>query len=145
MWPRIVLISAISVAWTQMTFAADDKLGIQFFEKHIRPVLVTKCYKCHSSENKQVKGGLALDSREAIRAGGESGKAVVPGNVEDSILMEALRHEGLEMPPDEKLADDVIAKFEQWIRMGAPDPRDGKAPVRREIDFAKAREFWSFF
>ena len=123
--------------------AADDKAGVQFFEKHIRPVLVAKCYKCHSAETKQAKGGLTLDTREGTRTGGESGKAVVPGNIQDSLLIESLHHEGLEMPPGEKLPADVIAKFEQWVKMGAPDPREGKGLARREINHDEARSFWS--
>jgi cytochrome c553 len=124
---------------------ADEKEGLQFFEKHIRPVLVTKCYKCHSTQSKEPKGGLLLDTRDGIRRGGDNGKAVVPNNLDDSLILEAIRYEGLEMPPKEQLPKDVIAKFEQWVKMGAPDPRDGKsAPIRRKIDFEKSREFWAF-
>jgi len=133
-------VTAFGVTTAQ---AADDKAGIQFFEKHIRPVLVSKCYKCHSAETKQVKGGLTLDTREGTRTGGESGKSVVPGNIQDSLLIEALHHEGLEMPPGEKLPSDVIAKFEQWVKMGAPDPREGKGLAKREINHEEARRFWS--
>jgi hypothetical protein len=124
---------------------AQEKIGIDFFEKHIRPVLVAKCHKCHSADSKEVKGNLLLDTRKGIRAGGDSGKAVVPGNIEDSILLEAIRWEGLEMPPNEQLPADVIALFEKWIKIGAPDPRDGDTTgIRRTIDFETAREFWAF-
>jgi len=125
--------------------AADEKAGIEYFEKHIRPVLVAKCYECHSSSSKEPKGNLLLDTREGIRMGGDSGEAVVPGQLSDSVLLEAIRWEGLEMPPEEQLPAETIAKFEQWIKMGAQDPRDGKAAlIRREIDFEKARSFWAF-
>ncbi len=125
--------------------AADGKVGIEYFEKHIRPVLVSKCYECHSSSSKEPKGNLLLDTREGIRMGGDSGEAVVPGKLSDSVLLEAIRWEGLEMPPGEQLPAETIAKFEQWIKMGAQDPRDGKAAlIRREIDFEKARNFWAF-
>ena len=125
--------------------AADEKAGIEFFEKHIRPVLVSKCYECHSSSSTEPKGSLLLDTREGIRMGGESGEAVVPGELDDSVLLEAIRWEGLEMPPEEQLPPETIAKFEQWIRMGAQDPRDGKAAlIRREINFETARDFWAF-
>ena len=125
--------------------AADDPAGIEFFEKNIRPVLVSKCYSCHSAKAKKLKGGLMLDSREAIRRGGESGHAVVPGNLDDSLLIESIRYEGLEMPPKQQLSDAVIAKFEKWVTMGAPDPRGGKTnPAPRVIDFDEARKFWSF-
>ena len=58
---------------------APDKEQIDFFEKQIRPVLASKCYKCHSAEADKIKGGLLLDTREGIREGGDSGHAVVPG------------------------------------------------------------------
>lgn len=142
----MALFSALLLS-TAYAFAAEkpDKAGVDFFEKHIRPVLVAKCYQCHAANSKEVKGGLLLDTREGTRKGGETGPAVVPGNVEDSILIEALRHEGLKMPPNEELSEEVIVRFEQWVKMGAPDPRDGKSvAAKREIDFAKAREFWAF-
>ncbi len=114
-------------------------------EKKIRPLLVAKCYECHSSESKEPKGGLLLDTREGIRRGGDNGHAVVPGELDDSLLLSALRHESFEMPPEEKLPASVIADFEKWIRMGAVDPREGKsAMIRNEIDFDRARDFWSF-
>jgi hypothetical protein len=142
---RTLLVGFIAIILSQPILAADEKEGLEFFEKHIRPVLVSKCYKCHSAQSKDPKGGLLLDTREGIRRGGESGKAVVPNNLDDSVILEAIRYEGAEMPPDEQLPKDVLAKFEQWVRMGAPDPRDGKsAPIRRTIDFEKSREFWSF-
>jgi hypothetical protein len=122
--------------------------GIAFFEKKIRPVLVAKCYECHSSENKKkVRGGLTLDTRTGLRTGGDTGPAIVPGRPEQSLLLKALRHgdDKLKMPPKEKLSDAVVADFERWIRMGAPDPRDGKAVVARgEIDVEKGRAFWAF-
>ena len=142
---RLPLAIALFASLASSIQAADEKAGIEFFEKHIRPVLVSKCYECHSSSSKEPKGNLLLDTREGIRMGGDSGEAVVPGELTDSVLLEAIRWEGLEMPPDEQLPEDTIAKFEQWIKMGAQDPRDGKAAlIRREIDFEKARRFWAF-
>src|SRR5262245_38099745 len=79
--------------------AHPTKAGIEFFEKKIRPVLVSKCYKCHAESSASVKGGLLLDTRDGLRKGGESGAAIVPGDSQSSLLMEALRFEGLEMPP----------------------------------------------
>jgi hypothetical protein len=127
--------------------AVPDKKGIAFFEKRIRPVLVQSCYECHSTrDGAKVKGGLALDSRAGLLQGGESGPAIVPGSPEDSLLIEALRHDGLEMPPEKKLPDPVIADFVAWVKMGAPDPREGgKAPAaRKEIDIEAGRQFWAF-
>ncbi len=129
------------------SIAAETPESIAFFEKKIRPVLVTKCYECHSAEaakNGELGSGLQLDTREGIRRGGDTGASVVPGKPSQSLLLAAMRHErDLEMPPDgDPLNASVIADFEKWINMGAPDPRDGK-PVAVGMDFAKAREFWS--
>ena len=109
------------------TKLARGAQGIEFFEAKIRPILVERCYECHSATSKEVKGGLLVDSRAALLAGGDSGHAVVPGSVDDSQLIAALRHETYEMPPDGQLPEEVIADFERWIEMGAPDPRDGPA------------------
>src|SRR5205085_4014877 len=97
----------------------------KFFEAKIRPVLVTQCGKCHAQTAEKLKGGLRLDSREGLRRGGDSGPAVVPGKPEASLLIRAIRYrdEELRMPPKEKLADAVVADFEAWVKMGAPDPR----------------------
>ena len=129
--------------------AANDKKGIAFFEKRIRPVLVESCYECHSTrDGNKVKGGLAVDSRDGLLRGGESGPALVPGSPEDSLLIEALRHDGLEMPPNKQLPNTVIADFVAWIKMGAPDPRkptgDEPVAVRKEIDVEAGRKFWAF-
>ena len=126
-----------------LTLGSTD---VDFFEKRIRPVLVKRCYRCHSPDAKKVRGGLLLDTREGIRRGGESGAAVVPGEPKESILLEALRHEGPEMPPEGKLPDSVIADFEKWIRGGAVDPRDGSdsSASALRIKPSVEREFWSF-
>jgi cytochrome c553 len=123
--------------------AKPSAAGIQFFESKIRPVLVAQCYECHSAESKSAKGGLVLDTRNGIRKGGESGPAVVPGNVKQSLLIEAIRREGLEMPPKEPLPETVVADFVRWVEMGAPDPREGKAAVRK-IDLAEGRKHWAY-
>ena len=124
---------------------ANDRKGLQFFEARIRPVLVAECYGCHSQKAGNPKAGLLVDSREGLRRGGESGAAVVPGNPDDSLLMEALRHDGVAMPPTKKLSDRVIADFETWIRLGAQDPRDqGSSSAPLVLDVAQARQFWSF-
>ena len=128
--------------------ASSDAAGIDFFEKKIRPVLVQECYQCHSAEaagQKKLKGGLQLDTRDAARQGGDSGPAVVPGKPDESLLVNALRHEDFEMPPKGKLPDAVIADFVKWIELGAPDPRTGPASAAaRQIDIAAGRHFWSF-
>lgn len=133
--------------------SAQEKLSpsqLNFFETKIRPVLVDHCYACHSEEAGEIQGGLLLDSREGIRRGGDSGAAVVPGKLNDSLLISAIRYvnDDLTMPPKDeggKLPDDVIRDFETWVRMGAPDPRDGPARVVSQYDTSKARESWWSF
>lgn len=125
--------------------ATADAGKVEFFEAKIRPVLVAHCYACHATDAKDVKGGLLLDSRQGMLVGGDSGTVLVPGVPDASLLLEALRHEGLEMPPDRKLSDAVIADFSAWIGAGAADPRQGKqAPTKRTIDIEHGREFWCF-
>jgi hypothetical protein len=122
-----------------------DAAGIQFFEQKIRPVLVEQCYKCHSSGPKKPRGGLRLDSRAGLFTGGDSGPAVVPGKPGASLLIQALRHEDLEMPPSRRLPAAVIADFERWVTMGAPDPRTGRpVKTRTGIDIEAGRKFWAF-
>ncbi|MDQ3621440.1 MAG: DUF1553 domain-containing protein [Verrucomicrobiota bacterium] len=124
--------------------APADAAGLEFFEAKIRPALVKYCYECHSAGARKVKGDLLLDTRDALRAGGESGQVVIPGAPEKSLLLEAIRYEDLEMPPDGKLPAEVIADFERWIAMGAPDPREGevqKSPAKPQWKAAE-RPWW---
>ena len=149
---RIVVLLAIAFGITlpllsENALGDDTAAGIAFFEKTIRPVLIKECYECHSAKAAKegdLGSGLQLDTREGIRRGGDTGPAVVPGKIEQSLLLAALRHEqDLEMPPDgEPLPQSTINDFVKWIEMGAPDPRDGK-PVEVSIDFTTARDFWS--
>jgi hypothetical protein len=120
------------------------KADMDFFERKIRPVLVAQCYECHSEKSKIVQANLYLDTREGIRRGGDTGPAVVPGKSDESLLVEALRFQSLEMPPAGKLPDDVIADFVRWVDSGAADPRDGKAPVPQTVDIEAGRKFWSY-
>ena len=134
---------------TSTRTAADKKPSpaqIEFFEKKIRPVLVKQCYSCHSAKAKILRGGLRLDNRQAVARGGETGPAVLPGKPAESLLLQALKYDGLEMPPSGKLPKSVIADFETWIRQGAPDPRTEviKARPKKQINYPEALKFWSF-
>jgi hypothetical protein len=138
-----VTVGLLAMILAPMPAIADD--GIAFFESKIRPVLIKECYSCHSSEAKRLKGGLRLDSRAGVLKGGDSGPALVPGKPDESRLLEALRYDGIEMPPKSKLPVEVIADFEKWVSLGAPDPRDGKAaPVKAGIDIEAARRSWAY-
>ncbi len=122
--------------------AADP--GTDFFESKIRPVLVENCYRCHSTQARKQQGGLHLDTRDAIRKGGDSGPAVVPGKPGESLLLKAVRQTDpdLKMPPKGKLPDAAIADLEKWIAMGAPDPR-GVATAGKALSIEEGRQFWS--
>jgi mono/diheme cytochrome c family protein len=96
-----------------------------FFESKVRPVLVEHCLSCHGPDAQ--KGGLRLDSPEAALAGGDSGPAVVPGNLDESLLIEAVHQDGLRMPPKGKLPDAQVTALETWISQGAPWPSSGHA------------------
>ena len=130
-----------------LAFAARGE-DFEFFEKNIRPVLVDNCYKCHSATSEKVKGGLLLDSKEGSLKGGDTGPAIVPGDLEKSLLIKAVRYtdKDLQMPPkDKKLPDAQIADLVAWVKMGAPDPRTNKAAAPKPpYDFAAARKQWAF-
>ncbi|MBL8178307.1 MAG: PSD1 domain-containing protein [Bryobacterales bacterium] len=133
-----------------LTFAAPllAAPGDDFFETRIRPVLAEKCYSCHNAKLKSPFGGLTLDTAPAFLKGGDSGPAFRPGDPASSLLLEALRYTNLrlKMPPTGKLPDSVIADFETWIRMGAPDPRSAAPPAspKPSIDLAQGRRWWAF-
>ena len=141
------VLSFGSIAFGQ----ADQPLStesLQFFETKIRPVLVEQCYRCHSADGQGIRGGLSLENKDAMLAGGESGPAIVPGNLEDSILWNAINYQDYKMPPKNPLPRAVIEDFRKWIEMGAPDPRVGSGVVIHSNvtpeDISKGRDFWSF-
>ena len=126
---------------------ADDAAGIAFFESRIRPVLVEHCQECHATDSKPPKGGLRLDSRAGILAGGDSGPAIDLEDPEGSLIVQALRHDGFEMPPAGRLPSRVADDFVAWIRSGAVDPRPvpaGGPPAAATVDVEAGRSFWSF-
>ena len=140
-WQRLLWRGALSALFPPALPAVED--GRAFFETKVRPALIQHCYECHSADAKKVKGGLLLDTRAGWQRGGDSGlPAVVPGNPEESPLIRAVRHveEDFAMPPRlPKLPDAVIADLVAWVRMGAPDPREGPAGEVRRPD----KSWWS--
>ena len=122
--------------------------GIRFFESKIRPALVTHCYECHSTESGKVRGGLKVDSRDALLRGGDSGPAVVAKSLDESVLYQALLYhdDGWQMPPKGKLPQATIDDFRRWIQMGAPDPRitEVNPDVATVIDIQVGRQFWAY-
>ncbi len=147
-----LLCCTVVLSATSAVIAAEIKPTpdqIEFFEKKIRPVLVESCYKCHSAAEK-VKGGLLVDSRDGLAKGGDTAPAIVPGDLEKSLLVKAIRYtdKDLQMPPEKnggKLSADKIADLEAWVKMGAPDPRTGAAAPKPLNDVATARaQHWAF-
>jgi hypothetical protein len=125
-----------------------DREGLDFFEKRIRPVLVERCYSCHSAASEKIKGNLVVDTREGLLKGGDTGPSILPGHPDKSLLMRALRwaDDEFKMPPKKRLPPEVVADFETWIRKGAPDPRVSATPAGRKpaMNVADARRKWPF-
>jgi hypothetical protein len=134
-------------------FVGDSRSDerVAFFESKIRPVLVESCYSCHSAEAKakgKLKGGLLLDTKQGLLAGGDAGPALVPGKPNEGTLLTALRYKGdVQMPPKGKLSDTIIADFERWIKEGAVDPRtadESRSTETAAFDLTKAKAHWAF-
>ncbi|MBE7495713.1 MAG: DUF1553 domain-containing protein [Verrucomicrobiaceae bacterium] len=135
------LTALILLTLTVMARSADmtpDQRA--FFESKIRPVLVKQCYECHSQTSKKLGGKLLLDAPSEMIAGGESGPAVIPGKPDESLIVQAVRYDGLEMPPKKRLPENIVNDFVEWVKMGAPDPRTEPPKVVRK---APQEPLWS--
>ncbi len=162
---RVRFVIAISMIWVGMarwgnaetsdvsapTPTEISRADLEFFEKSVRPLLVEKCYRCHSSDAKQIKGNLRLDTRQGVAAGGDSGEIVSDHDPDASLLIQAVRWDGnaSEMPPDEKLSKAQVAVLERWVSIGTPDPREAsgdEAVVSQKsaIDIEEGRKWWAF-
>ena len=126
MWPAIA--------------SAQTLEEIDFFEKRVRPVLAENCFACHSEQAPQPMSGLRVDTRDALLQGGDRGPAVVPGKPSESRLIQAVRHQGLVMPPNGKLADYQVADLEHWISLGAPWPAAQAASADAATEAAATSE-----
>ncbi len=147
------LLAGAWLASGAAVFAADlTPLQAEFFESKIRPVLVERCYKCHSAQAVKTKGGLLLDTREGVLKGGDTGPAIVPGDPAKSLLIKAIKRGDPDsaMPPkgkSEPLSAEQVADFELWVKDGAPDPRTGPVAVAVSVIdrlLEKARTHWAF-
>ena len=120
--------------------ADESAPGLELFERHVRPVLVETCQKCHGPDKQE--SDLRVDSREALLRGGGVGPAVVPGQPAKSLLVEAIRRSGdLKMPPKGKLAEDQVASIARWIELGAPWPATQPAAQSTQ---ERGRHHWAF-
>ncbi len=143
----LLLSGLVAPAFAAPATDADAKrAAMQFFENEVRPLLVKRCYECHG-EKKQ-KGSLRVDNIAYLTKGGDSGPALVAGDLEKSLIIEAVRYhnEEVAMPPKEKLADKEIAVLEKWVKIGAPWPESEAGRVAiDEFGFTEDdRKFWSF-
>jgi len=144
---------ALLFALLCVSFAAEAQ-DYDFFEKNIRPVLAKQCYACHSEKSPVAQGGLVVDSRDGLLKGGKSGvPAIVPGKPDDSLLIKALQHatKDLKMPPGKPLPPEQVQAFAEWIRMGAPDPRQASAAWKgghgaelASYNWPKEKQHWAY-
>ena len=150
---HILVVSAALLFAAGSASHADERAtaeGVAYFEKHIRPLLANRCYSCHSSRAKKREGGLLLDRREGWSEGGDNGVAIVPGDANASLLIQAVRYANadLQMPPDKSLSKEEISRLERWVEIGAPDPRDDseieKLARDDPSDPIAGREHWAF-
>ncbi len=145
---RWLIAFAVCVSGSATLIAQEiSTADLDFFEKRVRPLLVQHCFECHSAKAEKMKGGLLLDSREATLAGGDSGPAAVIGEVEKSLIVQAIRYdnENVQMPPTGKLPDAEIAVMTEWVRRGMPFPAASASKTgRRVIDIAEGKKHWAF-
>ncbi|MCY2974225.1 MAG: PSD1 and planctomycete cytochrome C domain-containing protein [Planctomycetota bacterium] len=102
--------------------SGDSKDQVEFFEKHIRPILVDNCFECHAGN--ESKGGLRLDSKSSLNAGGDSGAIIEPGRPDSSLLIDAVRYKNhdLQMPPKNRLSSENVETLERWVSQGGVYP-----------------------
>ena len=134
----VCLLITLPTAFVPATAAAgpDDRAAEEaeaakhrFFENEVRPLLAKRCYSCHGEEKQE--GELRVDSLAHLTAGGFTGPAVTPGKPDESLLVEAIRYESYQMPPDGELPDGEIAVLVRWVELGAPWPGAEDAPPVR--------------
>ena len=145
----VVLNVGVLLATAEDQNKSTSPEDIEFFEKKIRPILAARCYSCHSSRSKTVQGSLKVDSHSALLTGGDSGAVIVPGKPAESLLIAAIQFDpnaDFQMPPKGKLPKREIDALTEWVRRGAvfPGPTTSAPSKNKKIDFAKARQFWSF-
>jgi cytochrome c553 len=147
---RLLLLIALLICsgafCASLSAAEPTPKQIQFFETEIRPILAENCHRCHG-EKKQ-NGKLRLDSAATLLAGGESGPAIVPGEPDKSLLIEAINYGSLEMPPDARLRPEQIKLLTEWVKIGAPWPGSTDQILQpRKAGFTITdadRQHWSF-
>jgi hypothetical protein len=136
----------LSSIFLSLLCVTNHAANTAFFDSKVLPILQQRCFECHSHGTK-IKGGLALDSRSGWAEGGDNGPAIKPGQLEESLVIKAVRYvdSEFEMPPKAKLPASEIAILEEWVKLGAHDPRTaGAGKQKKGIDLAEGRKFWAF-
>ena len=147
-WKLAIILTASSILTQRAAADPPTPQQVEFFEKSVRPILANHCFECHGS--KKQKSGLRLDSRSALMSGGHTGKGMIPGKPQESLIVQAITYrEELRMPPKAKLSDEQIAVITTWVKQGAPWPETAVPirPVEKESGFSisdKDRAFWAF-
>lgn len=148
---RLVAIYCWAATGAFQTALAAETAGsnaetAEWFEREIRPLLAEHCLSCHTSGLEAPKANLKLDRRDYVLAGGDSGPAIEVGKPDESLLMQAVRGEGLQMPPEKPLSKIDQAKLERWIRIGAPWPEAEAATPASGPDWlvARSRSHWAW-
>ena len=120
-----LLTTLLLVLPAALSAAEPDAAGLEFFEKSVRPILVARCYECHSGGAKKLQGNLRVDSLAALLKGGDTAPAIVPGKPQESLVVAAINYGELyQMPPKTKLPAEEIATLTKWVEMGAPWPKE---------------------
>ena len=143
----LLLLLACAVAAQAEPPSAEQA---EFFEKKVRPLLVAKCFECHSDQNEESE--LRVDSLAELLSGGTRGPAIVPGKPAESLLVRAIGHgETLQMPPKKKLSAGEIVDLTKWIKDGAAWPGENAKPPAvvgansKEMVFSEAQKsHWAF-
>lgn len=141
----LLALRSLAIALLCIPFVVLGAERETFFRERVEPLLKQHCYECHSHSGK-IKGGLALDSRSGWQSGGDSGPALVPGSPEKSRLIEAVHYNNpdIEMPPKAKLPASAISVLEEWVKQGAPDPRETATIKKNGIDLEEGRKHWAY-
>ena len=152
-WLEAIRYKALNLAASVIAFLlgvglsptmAADRDENSLFESRVRPVLNARCVKCHGAAKQE--SGLRLDSGSFAKKGGDRGPAIVPGEPDHSLLIQAVRRTGdLKMPPDDTLRPDEVAGLVEWVRQGAQWPAESvKSSIRTGPILSEDRQFWSF-
>ncbi len=153
---RFAIVRGLAFAWVATwslapipSAAAEPKTpaeDVEFFEKEVRPILANRCQKCHGEKTQ--KGGLRLDSRAAVVAGGATGPAVVPHKPSESLLVDAINYgDTYQMPPKSKLPAPEIATLTRWVERGVPwaaETAPQTTGVTTDFNLKERAKHWSF-